>query len=150
MQRPYYLKTASLSLVVSENFLLFIHRNAYLKLQLGHSLSAQQMLFSIRKKLGANISINSLYQNPTLADFSSYIDRRLTQVNGVDGEVTAKSQEDNVYSRSFDDLVVKLPAKFQSAQPSSFQGSHELTVFLTGATGKLSFSLYLLTISSIL
>ncbi|KAJ3472126.1 hypothetical protein NLG97_g11263 [Lecanicillium saksenae] len=39
----------------------------------GHSLLAQQMLLVLRKSLGVNVPIGSLYENPTLGGFSAQI-----------------------------------------------------------------------------
>jgi L-aminoadipate-semialdehyde dehydrogenase len=41
----------------------------------GHSLLAQQLLLMTRKDLGANVSINALYEYPTLGGFSAQIEK---------------------------------------------------------------------------
>jgi L-2-aminoadipate reductase len=98
----------------------------------GHSLLAQQMLLDIRKETGAQVSINSLYEHSTLGAFSAQIDR---QLQGGDKQV--ESQEDPAYAKSLDELLKVLPAKFQTADPSTIRASASPTVFITGTTGFL-------------
>lgn len=101
----------------------------------GHSILAQQMLLDIRRDFGANVSINTLYENPALSGFSARIDKLLgkTEVNG-DAVV---EEEDSSYSRSLDELLPKLQTKYQTADPAAIRVSANPTVFLTGATGFL-------------
>lgn len=106
----------------------------------GHSLLAQQMLLVIRKTVGANVSINTLYEHPSLRGFSAEVDRHLrgdmdrgaaaSQADGKDGEPS-------IYAKSLVELIKALPASFQSADPAAMGGEPKLTVFLTGATGYL-------------
>ena len=98
----------------------------------GHSLLAQQMLLVVRKALGANVSINSLYENPSLGGFSAHVDRQLN-ANGDSVEVV----KDPEYARSLDELIKKMPANYQSADPATIRAKAKPTVFLTGATGFL-------------
>ncbi|CAM1504022.1 Fc.00g016130.m01.CDS01 [Cosmosporella sp. VM-42] len=102
----------------------------------GHSLLAQQMLLVIRKTVGANVSINTLYEFPNLADFSAQVDKQLRSSNGTEGESTAEAK-DPEYARSLDELLKQLPASYQSADPSTIRAKAKPTVFLTGATGFL-------------
>ncbi|KAK3335904.1 hypothetical protein B0T19DRAFT_364497 [Cercophora scortea] len=99
----------------------------------GHSLLAQQFLLTVRKSLGTDVSINTLYEHPSLAGFSAQIDRQLG--NGASG-VTAEAGE-AAYAQSLDELVNQLPAKYQSADLEIIGSSEQLTIFLTGATGFL-------------
>ncbi|KOS22158.1 L-aminoadipate-semialdehyde dehydrogenase large subunit [Escovopsis weberi] len=100
----------------------------------GHSLLAQQMLLVVRKVVGANVSINALYENPSLAGFSAQVDRALSSA----GEDGGKQEEhDSVYSRSLDELIAQLPASYQSADPAATRAGANPVVFLTGATGFL-------------
>jgi L-aminoadipate-semialdehyde dehydrogenase len=98
----------------------------------GHSLLAQQMLLDIRKATNANVSINTLYEHPTLSGFSTQVDK---QLRGGDGQ--ADSNEDPAYAKSLDELLTQLPANFQTADPSTIRASAQPTVFITGATGFL-------------
>lgn len=102
----------------------------------GHSLLAQQMLLVVRKEMGANVSINSLYENPSLAGFSAQVDRQLDAGAGAADDAGADEQ-DYAYARSLDDLVKQLPATFPSADPSTIRAKASPTVLLTGATGFL-------------
>ncbi|KAK3694472.1 hypothetical protein B0T22DRAFT_507018 [Podospora appendiculata] len=99
----------------------------------GHSLLAQQFLLTVRKSLGTDVSINTLYEHPSLAGFSAQIDRQFG--NGASG-VTAEAGE-AAYAQSLDELVNQLPAKYQSANLETIGSSERLTIFLTGATGFL-------------
>lgn len=99
----------------------------------GHSLLAQQFLLTVRKKLGAEVSINTLYEHPSLAGFSSQVDK-LLQNEG--GSVGPEAGED-AYAKSLDELLTQLPEKYQSADPKTLDSSEQLTIFLTGATGFL-------------
>ncbi|KAK3355197.1 hypothetical protein B0H65DRAFT_515791 [Neurospora tetraspora] len=98
----------------------------------GHSLLAQQFLLNIRKAIGRDVSINILYEHPSLAGFCAQVDKLLgEETSGV----TAEAGQDE-YAKSLDELLAQLPEKFLSADPAAL-GSEELTVFLTGATGFL-------------
>ncbi|KAK9775047.1 putative Alpha-aminoadipate reductase [Seiridium cardinale] len=101
----------------------------------GHSLLAQQLLLNIRKNLGVNVSINTLYEFPSLAGFSGAIERQLQKSNGV---ATKEVEEgDPAYAKSLDELTQRLSPKYQTADLEAIGASEELTVFLTGATGFL-------------
>ncbi|KLU90552.1 L-aminoadipate-semialdehyde dehydrogenase [Magnaporthiopsis poae ATCC 64411] len=100
----------------------------------GHSILAQQMLLDVRKDTGANVSINTLYANPTLAAFSAQVDKQLG--SGAANGSAAESEADS-YSKARDDLVKKLPVRYQTADPATIRASSRPTVFLTGATGFL-------------
>ena len=103
----------------------------------GHSILAQQMLLDIRKQTGADVPISTLYEHPSLAGFSERVEQQLAHTNGVNGVTRIEEEKDSVYSRSFDELVKELPAKYQTAQPATIRASARPTVFLTGATGFL-------------
>lgn len=97
----------------------------------GHSLLAQQLLLITRKDLGADVSINALYEFPTLAGFS-------TQVDKDKGGAGDKAEEGlPAYTKSFDELVATLPDKYQAADAEALRHRSNLVVFLTGATGFL-------------
>lgn len=100
----------------------------------GHSLLAQQMLLVVHKAMGANVSIDTLYEYPNLGGFSAQIDKRLGK-SGTEGE----SEEDKnpEYTRSLDELLKQLPKSYQSAEPATIRTKPKPTVFLTGATGFL-------------
>ncbi|KAF7531526.1 hypothetical protein G7054_g8809 [Neopestalotiopsis clavispora] len=101
----------------------------------GHSLLAQQLLLNVRKNLGANVSINTLYEFPSLAGFSSAIDNLLNKANGAAAEDAEEG--DPAYAKSLDELMNRLAPKYQTANLDAIGGSEPLTVFLTGATGFL-------------
>ena len=103
----------------------------------GHSLLAQQMLLDIRKATGAEVSINALYEFPTLAGFSAQVDKQLGRMNGVSDGVSMAQENDPVYAQSLDDLLQGLPNTYQSADPATIRASAKPTIFLTGATGFL-------------
>ena len=103
----------------------------------GHSLLAQQMLLDIRKATGADVSINALYEFPTLAGLSAQVDKQLRQTNGVSNGVIKAPENDPVYAQSLDDLLQRLPTTYQSADPATIRASAKPTIFLTGATGFL-------------
>lgn len=97
----------------------------------GHSLLAQQLLLMTRKEFGVDISINLLYEFPTLAGFSGQIEK-VKGGAGVDVE-----EGDPEYAKSYDELVEILSDKYQSADTEAAGDAENLTVFLTGATGFL-------------
>ncbi|KAK3362458.1 hypothetical protein B0T25DRAFT_524378 [Lasiosphaeria hispida] len=99
----------------------------------GHSLLAQQFLLTVRKALGANVSINTLYEHPSLAGFSAQVEKLLNQDTSSVGPEAA----DDAYSKSLDELVAQLPEKYQSADGDALGSAEQLTIFLTGATGFL-------------
>jgi L-aminoadipate-semialdehyde dehydrogenase len=98
----------------------------------GHSLLAQQLLLNVRKHFGVDMTIPALYENPTLRDLSTQVDRLQ---NGQ--AVTVDTAAESAYAKSFDELVNSLEAKYQSADPDAVSPSSGATFFLTGATGFL-------------
>ena len=99
----------------------------------GHSLLAQQFLLNVRKSLATDVSINTLYEHPSLAGLSAQIDKQLGQdTSGV----TAEAGE-AAYAKSLDELIGQLPASYQTADLAAMEAAEQLTVFLTGATGFL-------------
>ncbi|EEH37605.1 L-aminoadipate-semialdehyde dehydrogenase large subunit [Paracoccidioides lutzii Pb01] len=104
----------------------------------GHSILAQQMLLTIRKELGVNVSINALYEHPNLGGFSAQVDKQLSLKNGVvENGAATETDKHSSYSKSLDELLKKLPDTYQTADPEIIRNSPHLTVFLTGATGFL-------------
>ncbi|EEH03815.1 L-aminoadipate-semialdehyde dehydrogenase large subunit [Histoplasma capsulatum G186AR] len=104
----------------------------------GHSILAQQMLLTVRKEMGANISINTLYEYPSLGGFSAQVDKQLNIKNSmVKAGAAAEEEKDSIYSKSLEDLLKQLPATYQTADPDAIRKSPQPTVFLTGATGFL-------------
>ena len=99
----------------------------------GHSLLAQQLLLNIRKNLGTNVSISSLYSNSSLRALSTQIDR---QREGKDDSSAAEHGE-AAYAQSLDNLLGSLDAKYQTADPAALSPAGKTTVFVTGATGFL-------------
>ncbi|KAH7156929.1 hypothetical protein EDB81DRAFT_840883 [Dactylonectria macrodidyma] len=99
----------------------------------GHSLLAQQVLLDIRA-IGANVSINTLYEHPSLGGFSTQVDKILSKT-GTEGE--SSQDDDPEYARSLDELLKELPQSYQSADPSTIRAKAKPIVFLTGATGFL-------------
>lgn len=99
----------------------------------GHSLLAQQLLLDIRKKLGVNVSINSLYSNSSLNALSTQVDR---QREGKD-DLGATEDGEPAYAQSLDKLLCSLDSKYQTADPAALSPAGKTTVFVTGATGFL-------------
>ncbi|KAK4231115.1 hypothetical protein QBC38DRAFT_466864 [Podospora fimiseda] len=99
----------------------------------GHSLLAQQFLLTVRKSLGTDVSINTLYEHPSLAGFSAQIDKLVNHETGSVGPEAGEA----AYSKSLDELLHQLPAKYQTADRQALDSAQELTIFLTGATGFL-------------
>lgn len=99
----------------------------------GHSLLAQQFLLTVRKKIGADVSINTLYEHPSLAGFSAQVDKLLKHEGGSVGPEAAE----DAYAQSLDELLGQLPEKYQTANPAALDSAETFTIFLTGATGFL-------------
>ncbi|KAK4116809.1 large subunit of L-aminoadipate-semialdehyde dehydrogenase [Canariomyces notabilis] len=99
----------------------------------GHSLLAQQFLLTVRKRLGTDVPISTLYEHPSLAGFSAQVDKLLSHDTGKVGPEAGEA----AYSKSLDELLHQLPAKYQSADTVALSSTEQLTVFLTGATGFL-------------
>ncbi|KAH8803246.1 non-ribosomal peptide synthetase [Xylogone sp. PMI_703] len=99
----------------------------------GHSLLAQQLLLNMRKNLGANVSISSLYSNSSLRALSTQIDR---QREGKDDSGATEDGE-TAYAQSLDKLLGSLDAKYQTADPAALSPAGKTTVFVTGAAGFL-------------
>lgn len=105
----------------------------------GHSLLAQQMLLQMRRQVQANVPIGILYEHNTLRSFSKAVDRILRPKGYANGNASIASLADleAPYAKSLDELMQKLPQKYQTADPSSVRARSRPTVFLTGATGFL-------------
>lgn len=103
----------------------------------GHSLLAQQLLFEVRKGLGADVSINSFYEHPDLASFSSHVEKRAQETDVVDSSTGNKPEGDPAYALSLDELLNRLDDNYQPVDLETIDPSVCLTVFLTGATGFL-------------
>ena len=103
----------------------------------GHSIAAQQMLLDIRKELGTNVSIDMLFQNPSLAGFSMQVDRQLRPQDAANGNGIHAEPDEFDYSQSLTELLKELPSVYQTADPAVLRASSDPTVFLTGATGFL-------------
>ncbi|KAH6973871.1 male sterility protein-domain-containing protein [Ilyonectria sp. MPI-CAGE-AT-0026] len=99
----------------------------------GHSLLAQQLLLDIRKKLGVNVSISSLYSDSSLKALSTQVDR---QREGKD-DPGATEDGEFAYAQSLDKLLGSLDSKYQTADPAALSPAGKTTVFVTSATGFL-------------
>jgi L-aminoadipate-semialdehyde dehydrogenase len=99
----------------------------------GHSLLAQQFLLTVRKSLGTDVPINTLYGHPSLAGFSAQVDKLRSHEGG---DVGPEAGED-AYAKSLDELLRHLPERFQAAEAETLASAENLTIFLTGATGFL-------------
>ena len=96
----------------------------------GHSLRAQEVLFDIKQRTKINISMNTLFQNSTLREFSSVIAAALEARK--DGYSTPPKMD---YALDGEVLARSLPSAFPtgSARPEK--------VLITGATGFLGASI---------
>ncbi|KAI2471179.1 large subunit of L-aminoadipate-semialdehyde dehydrogenase [Annulohypoxylon bovei var. microspora] len=103
----------------------------------GHSLLAQQFLLEVRKGLGADVSINSFYEHPDLASFSSHVEKRVGEAGGADSGPSDAQEGDPAYTKSLDELSSQLPERYQSADLEAIGTPEHSTIFLTGATGFL-------------
>lgn len=101
----------------------------------GHSLRAQEVLFDIKRWAKISISMNTLFQNPTLSDFSSVITAALEARK--DGERKADSTPPEM-DYALDGEVLKA-----KSLPSSFPTGNirPETILCTGATGFLGVSI---------
>lgn len=103
----------------------------------GHSLLAQQLLLNVRKTLGANVSINTLYEFPSLAGFSEAIEKQLQKSSGAAEQTEETEEGDPPYAKSLDELKGRLASRYQTIDLDAIGATEQLTVFLTGATGFL-------------
>ncbi|KAI1771602.1 large subunit of L-aminoadipate-semialdehyde dehydrogenase [Hypoxylon cercidicola] len=103
----------------------------------GHSLLAQQFLLEIRRGMGADVSINTFYEHPDLASFSSHVEKRVREATSGHGTTVDTPEADPAYAKSLDDLISQLPERYQSANAEAIGSSGHWTIFLTGATGFL-------------
>ncbi|KAH7318213.1 alpha-aminoadipate reductase [Stachybotrys elegans] len=98
----------------------------------GHSLLAQQLLLTIRKSFGVDMTIPALYQSPTLRALGVQVDALQS------GKTISNESSESVYAKSLDELMsTALEAKYPSADPDALGPSKSATFFLTGATGFL-------------
>lgn len=101
----------------------------------GHSLLAQQLLLTVRKDMGTNLSITSLYSSSNLRDLSAQVDRQRAGV--ADDSAAATENSEAAYAQSLETLLGSLDAKYQTADPATLSPASKTTVFVTGATGFL-------------
>ena len=113
----------------------------------GHSILAQQMLLTIKRKMdGVQPPMASLFRDSTLSGFSREIDRAQQsksesttangQHNSADTGVNGDSPEvEEDYAGDARRLLEELPTDFRSA--NKLDPSRPITVFLTGASGFL-------------
>ena len=101
----------------------------------GHSLRAQEVLFDIKRWATIYISLNTVFQNPTLRDFSSVIAAALEAREN--GEKKADSTPPEMdYALDGEVLKAKnLPPSFPTGAVS------QDTILLTGGTGFLGVSI---------
>ena len=101
-----------------------------------HSLSAQRMLFELRKRYsGLDVLIQSIYEYPKLREFSAEVDRALDpRGRMLDFESEVALHQEEHYSLDAKDLAQRLSNKFDAQR---LDYSKPFTVFLTGATGFL-------------
>lgn len=79
----------------------------------GHSLLAQQLLLTTRKEFGVDVSINLLYEFPTLGGFRG-------QVGRVKGGASVDVEEgDPEYAKSYGELVEILAAPSRRTRSST-------------------------------
>lgn len=101
----------------------------------GHSLRAQEVLFDIKRWAKISISMNTLFQNPTLREFSSVIAAALEARE--DGEA-----KDDVNPPEMDYALDGEVLKAKSLPTAFPTGAiRPETVLVTGATGFLGFVL---------
>ena len=104
-----------------------------------HSLTSQRLMLHVRKTWGdIDISMQSIYNYPSLRGFAVEIDRALDPQGRVldfeDHPEGAPTRQDAHYALDAWDLAAKLPANFSSRKINS---KEQLTVLLTGPTGFL-------------
>ena len=54
----------------------------------GHSMVGQSVLFDVRKGRGLSLSMNTLFQNPTLREFAAVLDAAANLANGASSDST--------------------------------------------------------------
>ena len=97
----------------------------------GHSLRAQEVLFDIKRWTKISLSVNTLFQNPTLRDFSELVTVALKAWK--DGE----KKDDSTLSKM--DYALDGEVLRAKSLPSTFPRGSVIphTIFVTGATGFL-------------
>ena len=95
----------------------------------GHSMVGQSVLFDVRKTKGVPLSMNTLFQNPTLREFAAVLD---AAANLSEGEKPDSTPPEMDYHLDGEVLAVKSHIEsIPSARDSP------KTFFVTGATGFL-------------
>ena len=95
----------------------------------GHSMVGQSVLFDLRKTKGLSISMNTLFQNPTLREFAAVLDAAAHLSNGEKPDSTPPEMDYHL-----DGEVLAAKTHIGSIPP--VQGPPQ-TFLLTGATGFL-------------
>lgn len=110
---------------------------------LGDSIKGNRMVFEVRKTWRVEVSMNSIFRNPTLKAFALCIDKLRNPDNFVSMDSQSFSKEGQQtsiepgedYAADAKRLVETLPQKISSSD--KLELSRPPTVFLTGATGFL-------------
>ena len=101
----------------------------------GHSLRAQEVLFDIKRWESITLSMNTLFQNPTLRDFSSVIAAALDAREHGEGKADSTPPE---MDYALDGEVLKA----KNLPPSFPTGAVDpKTILVTGVTGFLGVSI---------
>lgn len=95
----------------------------------GHSMIGQSVLFDIRKRKGVSLSMNTLFQNPTLRDFAAVLDAAADLPNGEKSDSTPPEMDYHLDGEL-------LNAKSHNEKIPSAQGRPQ-NFLVTGATGFL-------------
>lgn len=105
----------------------------------GHSLTSQKLMLQVRRTWGdIDVSMQSIYDYPSLRGFAAEIDRALDPQGRIldfeDHPEGVPTKQDAHYALDAWDLAAKLPNTFPSRK---LDLKEPLTVLLTGATGFL-------------
>ncbi|KAI9789334.1 MAG: large subunit of alpha-aminoadipate reductase [Peltula sp. TS41687] len=111
----------------------------------GHSLLAQQMIFAIKRRWkGINVTMNTVFQFPSLRAFAAQMLRLQSSGNArtsadgenstINGESPSATEQDD-YSADARALIYRIPRTFAGLH--DLDPSKPITILLTGATGFL-------------
>ena len=95
----------------------------------GQSMVGQSVLFDIRKGRGLSLSMNTLFQNPTLREFAAVLDASSNLSNGEKSDSTPPEMDYHLDGEVLNAKAHHKPIPSAKSSPQTF--------FVTGATGFL-------------
>ncbi len=101
----------------------------------GHSILATRMIFALRKKLGVEVPLGTIFHYPTISQFAAEVSRIRTEKEGGEKKDETESGAPDYYGDAVN--LVKTMLMPAYATRYTLDKTQPINVFLTGCTGFL-------------